>query len=310
MRTPPDLKNKWDLEDLELLNPEPWMVELLNLNPNYCSWGPYEDYMSNESGWGSPVFVESWKDFKGWDLNDLNELVNFYFEVDQPTEECSCGGSGYNPETDQISDDFYDFEGTGRKWKDQITQDEVDKLIEKNRLFQFYPDHETWVKAVNEGGPRPTPTAEEVNLWSKGRGDDHDAINRGILIKCRAKRLGVWGVCEHCKGRGQVITGPTYAGLILWMIHPRKGCGRGVEIKNLKQEDLPEIFNYLAEGAQRNASRFSKVVQKSATISELGRARSLLPGWAEKDPELAEEIICHLVRQGHLNSATKKGHDY
>ena len=37
--------DKWDREALERLNAEPWMVELLDLNPGYCSWGPHEDYM-------------------------------------------------------------------------------------------------------------------------------------------------------------------------------------------------------------------------------------------------------------------------
>ena len=50
------------------------------------------------------------------------------------------------------------------------------------------------------------PWAEEVNAAQHGQGSPlggHDAINRMILVKARAKRLGVYGKCPHCKGRGE-----------------------------------------------------------------------------------------------------------
>lgn len=113
-----------------------------------------------------------------------------------------CEGSGYNPKTKQISDDWYDFEKTGRRWANNITQDEVDALIEHDRLWEFT---HTWKKG--EGWkpiePRPVVTSEQVNEWSR-RGFGHDAINRHICVEARARRLGVWGACPVCNGEGEI----------------------------------------------------------------------------------------------------------
>jgi hypothetical protein len=47
------------------------------------------------------------------------------------------------------------------------------------------------------------PTADEVNEWERNPGlFGHDVINRLILIKARAKRLGVFGKCSVCNGEG------------------------------------------------------------------------------------------------------------
>jgi hypothetical protein len=66
------------------LNAPDWMLQVLTMNPNYTSWGPHENYMSGDgAGWSSPVFYDSWSMFD-FGLDDLNELVNFYFEVEKP----------------------------------------------------------------------------------------------------------------------------------------------------------------------------------------------------------------------------------
>ncbi len=87
----------------------------------------------------------------------------------------------------------------------------------------------------------------------------HDAINRWICVKARAKHLGIYGHCEHCEG-GIVYEEPkAKVALQLWYLHPRKGCSRGVYIEHIEQENLPEIFEYLKEARDRNAERFSKI---------------------------------------------------
>ena len=111
----------------------------------------------------------------------------------------ACEHTGYNPETKAISDDWYDFNGTGRKWCHAITQDEVQALVEAGRLYDFthtFVRETGWVKKT----PPVIPTAEEVNA----RFLSHDAINRSICIEARATRLGVWGVCPVCQGAGEI----------------------------------------------------------------------------------------------------------
>jgi len=114
MRTYPE--NASDKKDAERLNAQPWMFEMLKYNPSYVFWGPYEDYMCDKNaGWRSPSFINTVNDL--WELDELNECVNFYFEVNRDSKEChKCEGSGYNSETKKIADDWYDFNGTGRRW--------------------------------------------------------------------------------------------------------------------------------------------------------------------------------------------------
>jgi len=78
-------------DDAKDLKADKWMLDLLKLNPAYTSWGPYEDYMSGpKDGWSSPQFRDGWKacDFG---LDDLNEVVNFYFEIERANKRLETG---------------------------------------------------------------------------------------------------------------------------------------------------------------------------------------------------------------------------
>lgn len=78
----------------------------------------------------------------------------------------SCDGYGYNPETKKIFDDWYGLDNRENRWCDNITQDEVDALIEDGRLKDFTHDHvpgEGW----KPKDPKPNVTADMINAWSK-----------------------------------------------------------------------------------------------------------------------------------------------
>ncbi len=72
-----------------------------------------------------------------------------------------------------------------------------------------------------------------------------------------------WGPHEDYmwkEGSGYVHTAPAaHVSLTLWWLHPRKGCSRGIEITNIEQGDLPAVFAFLRQAAERNAERFSKI---------------------------------------------------
>jgi hypothetical protein len=76
-------------DEEDLIGVEEWKLNLLKVNPEYCSWGPNEDYMIKKGGWGAGQFFDGWNDFGPWHLDDYNECVNFYFEVDEDTKEIS-----------------------------------------------------------------------------------------------------------------------------------------------------------------------------------------------------------------------------
>jgi hypothetical protein len=104
-----------DIDDYKNLNAEPWMLECLKYNPSYVSWGNNEDSMwKDDQSWQSRVTipaVSNLNDF--WELNAYNECVHFYFLIERKNEECfACEGSGYNEETKEISDTWYDLNGS------------------------------------------------------------------------------------------------------------------------------------------------------------------------------------------------------
>lgn len=284
-----------DDDEAKRLNAHPWQLALLKANPAYCSWGPHEDYMVvRGEGWNSPQTLATWADFGPWALDDLNECVNFYFEVNRDSRQCdACGGTGTHIDAQWVSESFYSHSspfkhqslreiqaeavmaqfgpgptrllGYGRYpsidllqrygqafrefcdemrahgcWHDRITEDEAQALIAANR--------------AKEGD-----TAASINARQRERGfDQHDAINRWVLIEQRCKRLGLPTTCPACDGHGHVFTEPeAHVSLVLWWLHPRKGCSRGIEIQRITQSDLPAIQAFLKAAAQRNAERFS-----------------------------------------------------
>lgn len=104
--------------------------------------------------------------------------------------ECKpCQGTGESPEFKELSDAWYGFDDESKRWCNDITQDEVQALFDAGRLRDF------------DG----LPTAKEVNEWNKNTPFGHDAINKWICVKARAKRIGITETeCSCCKGKGQL----------------------------------------------------------------------------------------------------------
>ena len=144
----------------------------------------------------------------------------------------SCDGSGYNPATKQLSDDWYGFDKAewiyitpehrynNLAWQYHLTEIEIKALIEHDRLWDFtrIPITEEQIQIVKEKVARGEnnwlpfnngriPTPEEVNKWNL-KGFGHDAINQSICVKARAKHLGVQGLCEYCNGEGELQQSP------------------------------------------------------------------------------------------------------
>lgn len=239
-------------EEIQEIKAQDWQLDLLKMNPSYVFWGPHEDYMLTKGeNWNSAVIKEKWSDFTDWKLNEYNECVNFYFELHRKSEDCSCG-DGYSSEARDVVDSFYNHNGSG--WSNKITQDEYEALLKEGR-----------VRAKDGSLPkeqREYLSREEVNNENNPGANNfgHDAINRYILVETRLKRLDIPEKCPICKGKSyEYVEDFATVSLVLWMLHPRKGASRGVEITNITKEDLPEVFAFLREAAERNANRFSKI---------------------------------------------------
>lgn len=143
--------------------------------------------------------------------------------------ECSvCNGTGNSREYQEIWEDWYGFERPEKRWCNDITQDEVQALVDAGRLMDFtrVPINEEQRKIVEEkvanGGnswlPLDNgyiPTAKEVNEWNAQRGSiGHDSINHWICANTRAKRLGIAETkCKFCNGAGELWPEEKYAEL-------------------------------------------------------------------------------------------------
>lgn len=266
MRYAPDLTDDSEREEVERLNVPEWMLGLLQRNPDHVSWGPGEDYMrSGGDGWESSVEIASWTEFD-WVLDDLNECVNFYFKVDADSKTCpNCGhansGSGYHPDAIWISDSFFAHTNPFVEGK-YPSEETLEKYGTGFRQFC-----ETMREAGYKGwGDMPLSEDDKKALKDEGRNADggrfgHDAINSHIIIRARCKRWGLPFWCPECEGRGHLITSESFLSLVLWMIHPRKGASRGVLVRHIEKEDVPEVLEYLREAAQRNQQRFQGILK-------------------------------------------------
>jgi hypothetical protein len=101
------------------------------------------------------------------------------------------------------------------RWSHHLNQEEVDRLIKENRLWDF--------KGKN-------PTADEVNRWSIS-GMGHDSCNQWIVCRFVCEKNQWPQECPHCAGKGsiwpskeiesqsdawKVIEPPTGEGFQLW----------------------------------------------------------------------------------------------
>lgn len=137
-------------------------------------------------------------------------------------------GDGLTPAAREIADSFYDHGWRGgypspNRWCDKITQEEVNLLVEEERLWEFTtrivnldePDEDgrTWKRerVLNEDGTPFIPTAEQINERQR-RSFVHDAINAWILKRHRWKKAGLTEdhqvYCHECKGEGYTWPDP------------------------------------------------------------------------------------------------------
>lgn len=237
------------------------------------------------------TFKKDWL-HDGHDM-DMNLPVDFYFGLTCDTEKCpDCGGIGYEPRAKHLHDTFYahsimatktgqafdlngflqrkpgsvpewfafggpDQEAQQQAWRDKITVDECQALVDEGRLRSYTHDFNPEAHGAERWTPKPNLDMEELTKKVNeanapgAKGFGHDAINEHILIHARAKRL--YGLsaeecrCPRCKGEGYVRTGPDRLYLYVWMAHPRKGATRGIDIKSVQPEDLPEVKAWLRE---------------------------------------------------------------
>jgi len=132
-------------------------------------------------------------------------------------EECSlCGGDGYSPRAKELMALWYNFDDRDQAWHRHLTQEDVDALVEGDRLREFTrrPRTEEHVARLKEqevsGGSGYwlddivyRPSAKEVNEWSKEQILAFDAMDQWICVRARCRREGIATSCSACLGTGE-----------------------------------------------------------------------------------------------------------
>jgi hypothetical protein len=185
----------------------------------------------------------------------MHEVWYGYLNPFSPNKCGACNQSGYNDATRKIAEDFY----SGSCWGNAITQDEVQALVDKNRLKDVT---HTWTP--NEGWQRRAdqyvPLASDVNAWNRCT-MGHDSVNRMILLETRAKRLGVYGQCDFCNGEGELFQNDEHRRIYDDWRPIEPPCGDGFQLWETCSEGSPisPVFDSaesLADWCANNASVF------------------------------------------------------
>lgn len=257
-----DESDEFDQKCLAKLNPDPWMLDMLKLNPSYPFWGPGDDYMGGkDQGWASPMRIATWAEHD-MTLNDYNEVVHFYFQIQRDSHKCTCQ-NGYTDEAIELRDSqfYYEPEPYTSDRGRSLTDDALVTLFKHNRLGP---------NRGKEDQPAPVPPITELRALAADKSLPFsfvDSISDHILMTQECERRGIAMVCPRCKGDGSIYDEtPAYLALVYWLLHPRKGASRGVEVKHVEKTDLPQVYDFLAEAARRNAERFSKVVPLASKL--------------------------------------------
>lgn len=199
-----------------------------------------------------------------------------YLNPYRPIECTACNGSGMNPATKKLSDDWYTHLRTDGQegWGLHLEQGDVDALVKADRLWDFTrvpinDEQKELVRKKLADGDNSWlpfnngyhPTAEEVNEWAK-QGFGHDSINHSICVEARAKREDIYGSCRLCGGMGHYWCENKYEALWeSWKpIEPPEG--EGFQLWSTTGEGTPSspvfaTLDELCQWCEENATTFA-----------------------------------------------------
>lgn len=210
--------------------------------------------------------------------------------------ECEvCNGTGNSPEYRKLHHDWYGCNNPAARWCDRLTQDDVQALLDADRLRDFTrtprteKQHTDVKKKILEGGNSwlpyhngYTPTADEVNAWAK-QGPGHDAIDQHVCVVARLAKKGITQTyCPVCNGEGMLWPSEEYAKRMHDFKYVEPPAGEGYQLWRTTTEGTPmspvfETPEALARWlADNNASSFGST---TATYDQW-LAFILGPGWA------------------------------
>jgi len=145
-------------------------------------------------------------------------------------------------------------------WNDKLDQEDINLLVEKGRLIDFT---HTWTKGKGwkKKNPLVIPTPDEVAVW-QANSAGHDAINQGVCVEGRCKRLGIKYLCADCKGHGYTWPDPEVEKKYDDWKPEDPPAGEGYQLWEDTSEGSPispvfKTLDELCEWAAKNATTFA-----------------------------------------------------
>lgn len=215
-----------------------------------------------DARWVEEAFYEHSTPFRGRDaFNDQSDALFTRFNMGVPANTAPLRGKARPDVLGALTKkygravaDFFSEMALHAHWNKRITADEARALHDSGRLR-----HLECCRSLAEAGVWQE-LADHRNSADDNALHMNDATNRMILVEARLKRLGMPLYCDACDGGSVYTEDHAHVSLTLWIIHPRKGASRGVEVARIEREDLPGVMAFLRKAAERNAERFARVV--------------------------------------------------
>ncbi len=210
-----------------------------------------------------------------------------YMSPYHPVECKSCKGTGYSEAYNKMQDRWYGNDASPEwvylndrhrynkaAWNHNLTQEDVDVLLEHDRLWDFtrVPRNAEQQKEVEEkranGGnswlPYDNgyrPSAEEVNIWALD-GLGHDSSNAYYCIKAKLDREGISYLCPYCKGEGHFWQSPEIEKAAGEWQNVEPPTGEGYQLWETTSEGSPKspvfaTLDDLCEWCEDNATTFA-----------------------------------------------------
>lgn len=288
------------LEELYIHNPALWQLEMLKFNPRRTNWHPMSGNMAEAKELSKSQSYENWEAFyKEWYYtpDPSNEFVNFYFEVSNKKNKCENCNRGFNQYHKILEDEV-----TNRiAQKKDLTEDEMIWLVNHGRIktknnLSVKWDDELKLFKLNSG-------MDDIEFFTKDQIEypDLNEINKKILIRYehdfgvmphKSNRItyidllnmlidmrGLNVKCDICNGSGYLYSDEPKLILYLWVVHTDYARSRGIEIKEIKQEDVPNVLRFLIKAHDVLVEKFKNVIEN--VEDKLDHIKSISGRWKD-----------------------------
>lgn len=191
---------------------------------------------------------------------ELDKVWKGYINPYKSTPCQKCNGTGYNEATRKLSEEWFTHTRKDGKegWMYHLEETEINALFNANNGI-LYPFKEGYI-----------PTPEELNNRTKFEIFPLGVLSREVCIRTRAKSLGIYEVCDYCKGEGHIWQSDKIKKLSEEWEEENPAEGEGFQLWETTTEGSPisPVFDNLKDLAKWCAKNTTIFADKKLTKRE------------------------------------------